>query len=156
MIKTFVQSWLATEQTIKGKRLLVSIGGDKKTKLLDLLRILEEKGWELFATEGTHDFLSKHGVGSICVYKASEQIEPNVISLIAERRVDLILNIPRSLGTNPITDGFTIRRMSIDHHIPLITNMQIAQIFLQCLAEIDLQQIPILSWKELVKPDSKI
>jgi carbamoyl-phosphate synthase large subunit len=148
--EAFFQSWMATEQSIKGKRILVSIGGDKKIKLFSFLKVLEEKGWELFATEGTHDFLSKLGVGSICVYKASERIEPNITTLIAEKKLDLIINIPRGLGTDPSTDGYTIRRMSIDHHIPLITNMQIAQIFLQCLAEIDLQHIPILSWKEFV------
>jgi len=150
--EAFLQSWLATEQTVKGKRILVSIGGEKKAKFLDYLSLLEGKGWELFATEGTHDFLSKHGVGSICVYKASERIEPNITTLISERKLDLIINIPKSLGTDPSTDGYTIRRMSIDHHIPLITNMQIAQIFLQCLTEIDLEQIPILSWKEFVIP----
>ena len=41
-----------------------------------------------------------------------------------------------------------IRRLAIDHHIPLITNLQLAQIFLQCLGEIDIGELPIHSWQE--------
>ncbi len=150
LLEAFLSAWLATDQIIPKKRLLVSIGGDKKSKLLEVLKQLEEQGWELYATEGTHDFLSRHGVASVCLYKASERIEPNVSSVISNKEVDLIINIPRGTGTQTNTDGFKIRRLSIDHHLPLITNLQIAQIFLQCLAEIDPTKIPIKSWRTYV------
>jgi carbamoyl-phosphate synthase large subunit len=148
LLEAFFSSWMATEQSIPRKRLLVSIGGEKKSKLLEVLRQLEEMGWELYATEGTHDFLSKNGVASICLYKASERVEPNVMTLISNKEIDLIINIPRGNGTHSNTDGYKIRRLSIDHHLPLITNMQIAQILLQCLTEIDLTKIPVKSWRE--------
>ena len=148
LLEAFFSSWLATDQSVPNKRLLVSIGGDKKIKLLEPLKLLEELGWELYATEGTHDFLSKHGIASVCVYKASERIEPNVMTVIANKEVDMIINIPRASGTNTHTDGYKIRRLAIDHHLPLVTNMQIAQIFLQCLGELDVSKIPIRSWRE--------
>ena len=138
------------DESIQKKKILLSIGADKTLKLLEPLRKLEEAGWDLYATEGTHAFLSQHGIASRCIYKASEKIEPNATTLISNRAVDLIINIPKGLGMNSKSDGFTIRRLSIDHHIPLITNMQIAQIFLQCLIEVDPTQIPVISWKELV------
>jgi carbamoyl-phosphate synthase large subunit len=149
--EAFFSSWMATEQSIRQKRILVSIGGDKKSKLLEPLKRLEEQGWNIFATEGTHDFLSKHGVGSICVYKASEKIEPNATTAISNRNIDLIVNIPRGSGINANTDGFMIRRLSIDHHIPLITNLQIAQMFLKCLADLPAEQIPVRSWREFME-----
>lgn len=145
--EAFFLSWLATEQSIRQKKILVSIGGDKKIKFLDILRQLEDTGWDLYATEGTHAFLSEHGVASRCVYKASDKVEPNVTTLISNRAVDLIINIPKGLKMQRKSDGFTIRRLSIDHHIPLITNMQIALIFLQCLIEVNPTSIPVTSWK---------
>lgn len=151
LLEAFFLSWLATEQSIPHKRVLVSIGGDKKIKLLEQLQKLEEQGWEIFATEGTNDFLCQHGIASRCVYKASEKIEPNITTLIAKHKIDLIVNIPRGITSNHKTDGFTIRRLSIDHHIPLITNLQIAQVFLQCLSELKLDKLPILSWREFVE-----
>src|SRR5579872_4120084 len=112
LLEAFFSSWLATDQKAPRKKLLVSIGGDKKIKLLEPLVLLEQKGWELFATEGTHDFLSRHGIASVCLYKGSERIEPNVMTLIGNKEVDLIINIPRGTGTNNTTDGFKIRRLA--------------------------------------------
>lgn len=149
-LEAFFSSWMATEQTVKKKRILVSIGGDKKIKLLTPLRNLEQKGWDIFSTEGTHDFLSRHGVASICVFKASERIEPNITTLITNRQFDLIINIPTGLAKKTRTDGSTLRRLSIDNHIPLITNLQLAQMLLQCLAEVDPEKIPVRSWKEYI------
>jgi carbamoyl-phosphate synthase large subunit len=141
-LQAFFASWLSTEQSIEGKKILVSIGADYKIKLLPALKTLEERGWDLFATEGTHDFLAKRGVGSVSVHKIGEKYEPNISTLIAEKKIDLIINIPKS-GDNVRTEGFKIRRLAIDHHIPLITNLQLAAIFLQCLAELDMANLPI-------------
>ena len=59
-LQAFFTSWFATEQSIKGKKILVSIGGDdKKNKLFESVKKLEEQGWEIFTTNGTHDFLAK-------------------------------------------------------------------------------------------------
>ncbi len=149
-LEAFLNSWMATDQGVRRKKMLVSIGGEKKIKLLEALRHLEEKGWDLYATEGTHDFLSRHGVASRCVYKASEKIEPNVSTLLTQRQVDLIINIPTGTSSHVQTDGFTIRRLAIDHHIPLITNLQISQLLLQALSDLKPEQIPVTSYQEFI------
>ncbi len=142
-LESFFASWLSTEQAVRGKRLLVSVSADFRMKLLPALKALEEQGWDLSATEGTHDYLAKRGIGSVSVYKVGEKYEPNIATLIAQQKIDLILNIPSS-GTQPNSEGFKIRRLAIDHHIPLITNAQLAVVFLQCLAELNTDQLPIL------------
>jgi carbamoyl-phosphate synthase large subunit len=147
-LEAFFASWLSTEQKVSGKKLFVSVGGDYRIKLLEPLRHLETRGWNLFATEGTHDFLSKHGVGSVSLYKVGEKYEPNVATVLAQRQVDLIINIPRN-GGDKNSAGFKIRRLAIDHHIPLITNLQLAVTFLQCLAEVDINELPIHSMREI-------
>jgi carbamoyl-phosphate synthase large subunit len=156
--EAFYHSWLSTEQSIKGKRILLSIGGDKKEKLLPEIKKLEELGWEIWSTENTHDFLCRNGVASGFLYKGSAELEPNVLSLIANRGIDLIINIPRKESpSSHQTDGFKIRRLAIDHHIPLITNFHIAHLLLQCLTELDLDKIPVKSWQEyLLHPFAKV
>ena len=150
--KAFYLSWLATEQTINGKRILASIGGDKKGRLFEELKKLEEMGWEIYSTENTHHYLTRHGVASHFLYKGSEEIEPNVITALADKQVDLIINIPRSVPTGAHnTDGYLIRRLAIDHNIPLITNVHIAKLFLECLTQLDLEKIPARSWQEFVE-----
>lgn len=152
--EAFFHSWLSTEQSISGKRILASIGGDKKNRLFEELKMLEEMGWEIYSTENTHDFLTRQGVASHFLFKGSQELEPNVITTIAGKGVDLIINIPRTDETGKHhTDGYKIRRLAIDHHIPLITNLPIAKLFLQCLTEIDRHKIPIKSWKEYVRKE---
>jgi carbamoyl-phosphate synthase large subunit len=149
--EAFFMSWLATEQHIAGNRILVSIGGDKKIKLLSELVRLEEQGWEIYATENTHEYLTRNGVGSHFLYKASEELEPNIMTAIANKELDIIINIPRALSPDDNqSDGFKIRRLAIDHHIPLITNLPIAQMFLQCLTRLDPDKIPVRSLREYV------
>lgn len=147
--EAFLMSWLATEQEIKGKKILISVGGDKKVKLMPMIRKLEEQGWEIHSTENTHDFLTRGGVGSKFLYKASDGMEPNILTAIGNRQFDLIINIPRALSTaSNMTDGYKIRRLAIDHHIPLVTNLSVAQMFLQCLTELTVEKIPIRSVRE--------
>lgn len=156
LLEAFYMSWLAADQYIHGKRILISIGGDKKSRMFNQIQKLEEQGWDIYATENTHDYLCRHGVGSSFVYKGSERQEPNVLTLIAEKQVDLIINIPRKMSSaHNSTDGFKIRRLAIDHHIPLITNLHVAQLFLQCLTEADISKIPIKSWREYTTPLSQ-
>lgn len=148
LLEAFYMAWLSTEQIIQGKRLLVSIGGNKKTKLLNEIKILEDLGWEIYSSAGTHEFLSKNGAASIFLYKASDKLEPNITTLISDKQFDLIINIPRSNNGKHLTDGYKIRRLAIDHHIPLVTNLQIAQLLLKCLSEIDPKKLLVKSWRE--------
>lgn len=145
------RSWLSTEQNITGKRLLVSVSDAHKMKFVPYLKQLEEKGWEIYSTGGTHSCLSKNGIGSYFVYKASEKVEPNVRAVISNRKVDIIINIPSTQTSETKTDGFMIRRMAIDHHIPLITNLQTALIILQCLIDLKDTTLPVRSWQEIME-----
>jgi methylglyoxal synthase len=150
-LEAFFLSWLATEQTIRGKRIFVSIGGDEKQTFVPFLAALEAVGWDISATEGTQEALSRHGIGARCLYKASDEAEPNLVTAIAEKRLDLIINLPTHGKLEHETDGFIIRRLATDHHIPLITNAKVAEMFLKCLAMLDIKDIPAMSWGEFMK-----
>lgn len=153
--EAFFLSWMATEQKVSGKKILCSIGGDKKSALLELIKTLANCGWKIFATQGTHKFLTSHQIKSECIYKTSEKKEQILSTFIKKRAFDVIINIPKGTGANTTTDGFYIRRLSIDYHIPLITNLRIAQMFLHCLAELDVKSLLILSWQQFAKIPEK-
>lgn len=150
LYEAYWRAWQSTEQHVSGKRILVSIDDAHKLKFLSYLQQLDDAGWEIYSTAGTHTFLTKHGIGSYFVYKASEKGDPNIRDFISNRKVDIVINIPSHLTLHSQTDGFTIRRMSIDHHIPLITNVQIAQIILQCLINYEGKTLPVKSWQEMM------
>ena len=131
-------------------RMLVRGSPGFRAKLLPWLQRLDAKGWDLYATEGTCDFLSEKGVGSISVYKIGDRYEPNVATLISQKKVDLIVNIPK-VNWGKEQEEFTLRRLAIDHHIPLVTNLQLSQLLLQCLVELDPNDLPVRSYREMVR-----
>lgn len=148
--QAFFNSWQATEQSINKKNILISIADTHKSKLLPWFKQLDEHNWNIYSTEGTHNFLTKNGIASYFVFKTSEKNGPNIKDIISERKIDIIINLPSGNTSTQYSDGFLIRRMAIDHHIPLITNLQSAQIILQCLLEFNGHQVPVRSWKEFI------
>lgn len=149
--EAFFAAWHATEQRIENKTLLVSIADQHKIKFMPLLKQLDDQGWEIYCTEGTHQYLANNGIGSYFVYKITDQRELNIATVIAQRKVNLIINIPSSSNTGTKTDGYLMRRMAIDHHIPLITNAQTAQIILECILEKQDYSEDVRSWREFME-----
>lgn len=152
LYEAYLRAFLSTEQKLPEKRILVSLADHHKAKLLPLLKQLDDQGWEFYSTSGTHDFLTRNGVGSYFVYKASEKAEPNIQTIVAQQKIDFIINLPTATSMDTSSDGFAIRRTAVDHHIPLITNLQIAQIMLQCLIDFK-GKTPenLLSWQEYMQ-----
>ncbi len=151
LYKAFWGAWRSTEQQIKGKKILLSLGGSTKERLIHEVKILDKLGWEFYSTTGTHDYLSYNGIASRCLFKASDCISPDIREVIKNQEVDLIINIPRSTELKPNTDGFFIRRLAIDHRVPLITDLQVARVFLNCLIQIEDLFPDVKSWADYVR-----
>jgi carbamoyl-phosphate synthase large subunit len=134
---------------IPKKNVLISSGELKsKVDLLDAARLLQSKGFTLYATAGTHKFLTDNGVASIHVAQPSESGELNALQMIHEKNIDLVINIPKNLTEGELSNGYKIRRGAIDFNIPLFTNSRLASAFIHAFCEIDLPNIPIKSWDE--------
>lgn len=152
LLEAYWNAWLATDQIIREKVILLSISDSDKVKLLPFIKPLIEKQWRILSTQGTHRFLTEQGILSEFVYKTNEEKDPNIQSLIKEKGLGVIINIPTNQYHLPsmqsqVTDGFLIRRLAIDHHIPLVTNVQSAQLFLQALATLYDQKPSVQPWQ---------
>jgi carbamoyl-phosphate synthase large subunit len=157
LLETFYLSWLGVGQEITKKLILLSIADQYKQKLLPLIHELSLQGWQFLATGATHELLVNHGIQSRFVFKISDQVEPNVAQVISQSQVGLIINLPAAApGTRNLeqtathnSDGFKIRRLAIDYHIPLVTNFQLSEILLQSLAVYYQKQLALWSYQEL-------
>ena len=143
-------SMLAVGYRIPKKNIMVSSGGTKsKVDLLDACRLLQQNGYTLFATGGTQRFLTENGVESSYVAWPDEEGDrPKVNDLIAEKRFDLVINIPKNLTERELTNGYKIRRGAIDFNIPLITNARLASAFIKAFCKISEDDIEIKHWAE--------
>ncbi len=144
-----LKAMLSVGMKVPKKNILISSGTAKsKVELLESAKVLQEKGYVLYATKGSHQFLEENGIPAIHTYQPNEKGFPNALDLIHEKQVDLVINIPKNLTQEELKNGYLVRRNAIDFNIPLFTNARLASAFIHAFCEIDMQNIPIKSWNE--------
>ena len=148
--EAILKSMLSVGQRIPEKNILLSTGTAKqKVAMLDAARLLAKKGYNLYATGGTHRFFAENGIPSTLVYWPSETgKEPQALTLLHEKKIDLVVNIPRDLSAGELDNGYKIRRAAIDLNIPLITNARLASAFINAFCTLSMDDIQIKSWQE--------
>ncbi|GMO35160.1 MAG: hypothetical protein Pg6B_05610 [Candidatus Azobacteroides pseudotrichonymphae] len=147
--EAILKSMLSVGMSVPKKNILVSGGTlHSKVYLLNACRLLQQKGYILYATEGTHHFFTNNNIPSIRVYQPSERENPSALNMIREKQIDLVINIPKNLTQGELSNGYKIRRGAIDFNISLFTNSRLASAFIHAFCSIDLNNIPIKSWDE--------
>ena len=148
--EAILKSMLSVGLRIPQKNILLSTGTAKqKVDMLDAAKMLASKGYNLFATGGTHRFLQENGVPSTLVYWPSETgMQPQALDMLHEKKIDMVVNIPRDLSVGELDNGYRIRRAATDLNIPLITNARLASAFIKAFCTLSVDDIQIKSWQE--------
>jgi len=142
---------LAVGFKLPKKNILVTIGRlEDKVDLLTSILHLHKKGFSLYATENTHEFLKARDIPSVMLHKVSEPRSPNIREYLENQRIDLVVNIPTHDGGADQTDGYFIRRIATDRGIPLITNVQLFKRIVEALEQEDVDHLPSLAWPQLL------
>ena len=145
-----LKAMLSVGYQIPQKNILLSTGTTKqKADMLEAAQLLYQKGYNLFATGGTHQFLTDNGIPAVKVYWPSESDhEPQALEMLHNKQIDLVVNIPKNLTQKELDNGYKIRRAAIDFNIPLITNARLASAFIQAFCSLSIDDIQIKSWDE--------
>ena len=145
-----LKSMLSVGQRIPKKTILLSTGGAKqKAEMLDAAKTLKQHGYELFATVGTSKYLTENGIENTLVYMPSDKEQsPQALDLLHEKKIDMVVNMPKDLTPRELTNGYKIRRAAIDLNIPLITNSRLASAFINAFCNVSLDDIDIKAWGE--------
>ena len=148
--QALLNAMLSVGHRIPKHTVLLSTGGAKqKAELLDTARTLIKHGYELYATGGTSRYLAENGVANTMVYWPSDEgKQPQALTLMHERKIDMVVNIPKNLTQHELTNGYKIRRTAIDLNIPLITNSRLASAFIHAFCTLNLDDLEIKSWSE--------
>jgi len=78
---------------------------------------------------------------------------PNTLEYLGQRKIDLVINIPKNSQEEELTNDYLIRRKAADFGIPLITNIQLAQRFVEALSKKRVAELQIKSWQEYASPE---
>ena len=145
-----LKSMLSVGLRIPKKTVLLSTGGAKqKAEMLDAAKMLKQHGYELYATVGTSKYLAENGIENTCVYMPSDEGQhPQALDLLHEKKIDMVVNMPKDLTPRELTNGYKVRRAAIDLNVPLITNSRLASAFISAFCNVSLDDIDIKAWGE--------
>jgi len=147
--EAILKSMLSVGYRIPRKGILISSGEVKsKVDLLEACKLLHAKGYDLYASHGTQQFLTDNGVAATDVNWPDEGGEHNIQEMITHNKFDLIINIPKDVTRRELTNGYIIRRTAVDFNVPLITNARLASAFITAFCMLDVEQLKIKSWQE--------
>ncbi|XP_070781394.1 multifunctional protein CAD isoform X3 [Enoplosus armatus] len=150
--EAYLKAMLSTGFKIPKKNILLSIGSFKnKSELLPTVQALESLGYDLYASLGTADFYTEHGVKVTAVDWPFEEEEDSecptkekqrsIMDYLEENHFDLVINLSmRNSGgrrlSSFVTKGYRTRRMAIDYSVPLIIDIKCTKLFVQALRQI--------------------
>ena len=155
-----LKAMLSVGYRIPEKGVLLSTGNAKqKADTLNAARMLQKKGYKLYATGGSSKFLTENGVENTRVYWPSEEGQPQALDMLHKKEIDMVVNIPKNLTAGELDNGYKIRRAAIDLNIPLITNARL-QVRLSSILHHDhrrhchqeLGRIQVISFSSIIYP----
>lgn len=154
----YLKAIYSTGMKMDKKAVLLSLGGDiNKERFLESVWRLKKLGFEIYATDGTCQYLKKNGFKTKLVYKVHDGKSPSVVDVIESKKISLVINLSRKRIDSVkdykdyITDGYLIRRATVDNNIPLFTDLGSARFFVRALEKYKIDQVSTKSWDEYVK-----
>ena len=147
--EAILKAMLSVGYTIPRKNILLSTGDSRsKMDMLSAAKALQAKGYDIFATRGTAVFLETNGVHATVLHWPDQDEQPNTLTYIKEKKIDLVVNIPKNLSKDELNNDYTIRRSAIDFNIPLITNARLASAFINAFCRLSKEDVRIKIWNE--------
>ena len=147
--EAILKSMISVGYAIPKKNVLLSTGDSRsKMDMLSAAKALQDRGYNIFATKGTAEFLELNGVHATILHWPDQKEQPNTLDYIKEKKIDLVVNIPKNLSKDELNNDYTIRRSAIDFNIPLITNARLASAFIIAFCRLAPGDIKIKSWDE--------
>jgi len=147
--EALLKSMLSVGYRIPDKTVLISSGPiTSKVALLSAAQLLVQSGYTIYATQGTHRFFAENNVPSSLLFWPDDMQEPNALTYLREKKIDLVINIPKNLSKGELDNDYKIRRTAVDSGAPLLTNARLARAFIQAFCTLEMKDLKIKSWNE--------
>ncbi|WP_249029092.1 carbamoyl-phosphate synthase large subunit [Tannockella kyphosi] len=107
----------------KKKNIICTVKDSAKEEFLPIAKQYYMFGYDLYATEGTYNFLKENEVPVNFVNRIDAKTN-TLFDLMLTDTVDLIIDIPTR--NDNLKDGFVIRRFAVEAGIPIFTSLDTA------------------------------
>jgi carbamoyl-phosphate synthase large subunit len=156
--EALLKAMLSVGYRMPVRSVLLSTGPlDTKAEFIPSARKLAAAGVQLYATDGTAQFMRQFGLEPQVLHWPLEAKSPNVLEYLSQGRIDLVINVPKSWEAEELRNDYLIRRRAVDYNIPLITDLNLARRFTSALVCKRIEQLAIKSWDEyggIKQPDA--
>jgi len=98
----------------------VSVPDEDKPKILSLIEKLDQLGFSFLATEGTAQYLRRHGFPVDTIGKVHME-RRNILDDISRGKVKMVFNTPA--GGRELSDAQKIRRVAFSYRVPCYTTI---------------------------------
>ncbi|KAK3917487.1 CAD protein [Frankliniella fusca] len=150
--EAYLKAMMSTGFTIPKHSILLSVGSFKhKMELLPSMQALSKMGYKLYASMGTADFYTEHGVDVEPVQWTFENLEAtdkeekgelkHLADFLAKKQFELVINLPMRNGgarrvSSFVTHGYRTRRLAVDYSVPLVTDVKCAKLLVEAMLRI--------------------
>mgnify|MGYP001582857742 CR=1 FL=1 len=145
----FLKAILSTDFSWPKKSIVVSVSGEEnRFKVLNEVKRIGEAGFRIYCTDDTYKFYSSQGIKCELIHKLDETASPNIYDFLQKGKIDLVVSVPNPLMQIQLDKNYDLRRATVDYNVPLITNIQVAKVFLHSIMEKSLESLEIKALEE--------
>ncbi|SDJ73636.1 carbamoyl-phosphate synthase large subunit [Sediminibacillus albus] len=127
---------------------LLTVADKDKEEMLAIAERFNELGFQLYATEGTGEYILDAGIPVQKVGKIGSEGE-TVLSIIEGGKAQVVINTLTS-GQQPRSDGFLIRREAVEHGIACLTSLDTAVAILNVIDSTTFNASPVARRKVVI------
>jgi len=149
--EAFTKSMLSTLQieVPKNKSVLVSIQETLCDDFKPSLIKLHEAGYKIYATEQTAKYIKTLNIPVIHLHWKESGMQPSIHDEVQAKNIDMVFMFANNLSKRTETN-YRIRRVATDFGVPLVTNLQVAEMLTDAFTKLERGEI-VLEPRSLIE-----
>ncbi len=145
----YAKSQIASANSLPTKGLaFISLKNSHKEEGVDLAKQLIKLNFTLCGTEGTANYIRKHGMKCKKINKVSGG-SPHIVDVLNSKKIALVINTGGGRSEHRLNDAIALRRATLINKVPYCTNMSTAQACLQGIRSLKTKRITAYSLQDI-------
>ena len=145
----YAKSQIASSNSLPTKGLaFISLKNSHKEEGVDLAKKLLKLNFKLCGTEGTANYIRKHGMKCKIINKVSGG-SPHIVDVLNSKRIALVINTGGGRSEHRLNDAIALRRATLINKVPYCTNMSTAQACLEGIRSLKTKKITVNSLQDV-------
>ena len=145
----YAKSQIASANSLPTKGLaFISLKNSHKEEGVDLAKQLNKLNFTLCGTEGTANYIRKHGMKCKKINKVSGG-SPHIVDILNSKKIALVINTGGGRSEHRLNDAIALRRATLINKVPYCTNMSTAQACLQGIRSLKTKKIRAISLQDI-------